>query len=102
MEKMSNDYGSDGLVISDVIEIKSGENLLGADLEPLADSGDGWISIANRSGKSIYFHITQDSILLSLKDLSGPEPTDGSLPGELSTIPQPFSDSGVMNLPSAL
>lgn len=76
------DSGLVGLVIQDVIEILPGENLLGADLEPLADSGDGWVSIANRSANSIYFHITPDSILLSLKDLSGSEKPAGKTPEE--------------------
>tara|TARA_Y100000310_G_C20543776_1_gene744598 strand:- start:674 stop:934 length:261 start_codon:yes stop_codon:yes gene_type:complete len=74
------DSGSVGLATSDVIEIKPGQNLLGADLHPLAVSGDGWLSIANRSESSIFLHITLDSILLSLKDLSEPNETGGSQP----------------------
>ncbi len=94
------DFGSDGLVISDVIEIKPGGNLLGADLEPLANSGDGWLSIANRSDASIFLHITRDSILLSLRDLSGPENSDGNAPGESLGTHQPSSDSDVEEQPS--
>ncbi len=92
-ESPKQDFGSDGLVISDVIEIKPGESLLGADLEPLAISGDGWLSIANRSDASIYLHITKDSILLSLKDLSGLESSDGLAPDESSGTHLPSSDS---------
>ena len=93
-EPKKQDSGSDGLVISDVIEIKPGESLLGADLEPLAISGDGWLSIANRSDASIFLHITRDSILLSLKDLSGPENLAGTVLEESSEIRPPLSDSG--------
>lgn len=100
-ESAKQDFGSDGLVISDVIEIKPGANLLGADLEPLARSGDGWLSIANRSGASIFLHITKDSILLSLKDLSGLESSDGSAPDESSEVRPPSSDSGETTVPSA-
>ena len=87
--KAKRDSGSDGLVIHDVIEIAPGESLLGADLIPLADSGDGWLSIANRSANSIFLHTTSDSILLSSKDLDTPSPSGGNPPEELSTIPQP-------------
>lgn len=90
--------GSVGFVTLDVIEIKPGQSLLGADLHPLADSGDGWISIANRSENSIFLHITLDSILLSLKDLSGPDATDGKTPEESLTIHQPSSDSEKMDV----
>ena len=99
-ESAKQDYGSDGLVISDVIEIKPGENLLGAGLEPLANSGDGWLSIANRSDVSIFLHITKDSILLSLRDLSGLGSSDGSVQGESSETPQPSSDSTKTDAPS--
>ena len=96
------DFGSDGLVISDVIEIKPGGNLLGADLEPLANSGDGWLSIANRSDASIFLHITKDSILLSLRDLSGLESSDGSAPDESLETRPPSSDSDAEKQLSAL
>lgn len=100
MAKKKQDSGSVGVVTSDVIEIKPGENLLGADLIPLADSGVGWISIANRSENSIYFHITPDSILLSLKDLSISESTDGATPDASLTIPQQSLDSEKTDAPS--
>ena len=93
--------GLAGLAIQDVIEIPPGESLLGAGLEPLANSLDGWLSIANRSEKSIYLHITKDSILLSLKDLSGQENSDGPTPGESSETLQPLSDSEEEQQPSA-
>ena len=101
-ESKKQDSGSDGLVISDVIEIKPGDSLLGAGLEPLAISGDGWLSIANRSDASIFLHITKDSILLSLKDLSGPENLDGSPQEESSETRPPSSDSDETIAPSAL
>ncbi len=100
-ELAKQDSGSDGPAISDVIEIKPGESLLGADLEPLAHSGDGWLSIANRSDASIYLHITKDSILLSLRDLSGRESSDGNVLDESSEIHPPSSDSDVEKQPSA-
>ncbi len=93
-------YGLDGAAIQDVIEIKPGESLLGADLEPLASSLDGWLSIANRSENSIYLHITKDSILLSLKDLSGQSDSDSIIPDESLTIPLQFSDSEETDTPS--
>ena len=88
MTSKKNNYGSDGLVISDVIEIKPGESLLGADLTPLAASGDGWISIANRGENTKYLHITKDSILLSLRDLDSLESVDGETPNESLETPQ--------------
>ncbi len=100
-ESAKQSSGLDGLVISDVIEIKPGENLLGADLEPLARSGDGWLSIANRSDASIFLHITKDSILLSLKDLDGPQSSDGQTPDESLPTLQPSSDSEKTTVPSA-
>ena len=82
MVKRKRNSGSATLATCDVIEIKPGLNLLGADLIPLANSGDGWLSIANRSEKSIYLHIHSDLILLSLKDSEGCDPGDGPIPEE--------------------
>ena len=96
------DFGLDGLVIFDVIEIKPGENLLGCDLVPLANSGDGWVSIANRSDASIFLHITKDSILLSLKDLSGQPSSGGKTPDESLVIHPPLFDSEEISARSVL
>lgn len=88
MTQWKLNYGSDGPVILDVIEIIPGESLLGADLEPLASFGNGWISIANRGENSIYFHITQDLILLSLRDFTISGEEAGQTPDESSmTLP---------------
>lgn len=89
------------LDIQDVIEIKPGENLLGADLEQLGSSGDSWISIANRTEESMYLHITSDSILLSLKDFSDFVEEDGITPEESLTIPQPSLDTEETSVVSA-
>ena len=94
-------YGLATQDIQDVIEIKAGENLLGADLDQLGSSGDSWISIANRTEKSMYLHITSDSILLSLRDFSYFEEPDGTTPEELLTIPQPSLDTEETSVVSA-
>ena len=93
MTQNKQSYGLDGHVTSDVIEIPHGENLLGFDSHEALNSGAGWVSIANRSGRSIFLHTTPDLILLSFVDLDGCEVWVGKIPEESSMILQPLSDS---------
>ena len=102
MTQNEQNFGLDGLVTSEGIEIPHGENLLGFDSSDVVNSGGGWLSIANRSGKSIFLHTIPGLILLSFEDLDGTDIVVGEIPEELSTIHRPFLDSVKNRQPSAI